>query len=380
VFFFVALGVTTLGHGYLYWRFRDALGRDRRRWVLALVGLLALCVLAMPLFFVTGFGRNPAASWISFIAMGVFSLLGTLRIMADLVVVGGKLALWRRQGRDVDEGRRLFMRRAVDASVVGGAAVMGTAGVYSAATGPEIYEVEVPVKGLAAELEGFRIAQISDLHVGPTIGRDFVEPVVRWVNDLKPDLIAVTGDLVDGTVDQLRDGVAPLADLKATCGTWYVTGNHEYYSGCEPWVEHVKTLGMTPLMNEHAVVEHAGAKLVVAGVTDLRAHRILEDHRCDPARCAKDMPEADLKLLLAHQPNTAFKAEGLGFDLQLSGHTHGGQFFPWNFVIHLAQPFVAGLYRHKGTQLYVNRGTAWWGPPVRLGPTSEITLLKLKRA
>ncbi|HET9449305.1 MAG TPA: metallophosphoesterase, partial [Aggregicoccus sp.] len=201
--------------------------------------------------------------------------------------------------------------------------------------------------------------------------------VVAQVNALSPDLVAVTGDLVDGSVRALQQEVAPLAGLRAPLGVFYVTGNHEYYHGGEAWAAEVRRLGLTVLHNAHCVVERGGARLTVAGVTDYDAGRIDPGHASRPDLALAGAPEGVPRLLLAHQPRTAAQAQGLGVDLQLSGHTHGGQMFPFMFFVRLQQPVVQGLKTLYGTRVYTSRGTGYWGPPLRLGPAPEITELTL---
>jgi len=196
---------------------------------------------------------------------------------------------------------------------------------------------------------------------------------------LEPDLTVVTGDLIDGTVEQLKEEVKPLAELSAKLGKYYVTGNHEYYWGAEDWIAKVRELGLTPLLNSHETVQRAGAVLTVAGVLDLTAAHFGPKTPCDPKAAFQGAPEKSFRLLLAHQPKSAFGAEGL-FDLQISGHTHGGQFLPWTLIVGLFQPMSRGLYRVKDAWIYVSKGTGFWGPPFRLGASSEITLLTLRKA
>jgi len=233
------------------------------------------------------------------------------------------------------------------------------------------------VVDLPPALDGFRIAQISDIHVGPTIKRPYVEAVVEAVNKLDADLVAITGDLVDGSVPDLAEHVAPLAGLRSREGSFFVTGNHEYYSGAAAWVGELRRLGITVLVNEHVVVRRGDAAIVVAGVTDFNAGHFDRAEASDPKRALAGSPSAALRLLLAHQPRSAEAAEAAGFDLQLSGHTHGGQFLPWNFLVRLQQPFTAGLKRWRRMWVYTSRGTGYWGPPKRFGAPSEITLLRL---
>jgi predicted MPP superfamily phosphohydrolase len=243
-----------------------------------------------------------------------------------------------------------------------------------------IERVSIPVTGLPVEFHGFRIAQFTDLHVGPTIKRDFVERVVEQLQGLDADLIAFTGDLVDGSVGWLRDDVAPLAALRAKNGVYFVTGNHEYYSGASPWIREARRLGFDVLMNEHRVLRKGGAGLVLAGITDYGAGEFIPAHRSDPAAAVSGSPEGMIRVLLAHQPRSVFAAEQAGVAVQLSGHTHGGQFFPWNHLATLSQPYIKGLHRHGRTWVYVSRGTAYWGPPVRLFNPPEITVVTLLRA
>jgi hypothetical protein len=253
--------------------------------------------------------------------------------------------------------------------------------LYVARRRPGIVEVTIPVAGLPPGLHGFSIAQISDVHVGPTIKRAFVEGIVERVNHLEADVIAITGDLVDGSVQQLSAHTAPLAGLTARHGVFFVTGNHEYYSGEPAWTEELRRLGLHVLKNEHVVLKHNDASLVLAGVTDYSAHHFNPAERSDPAAALLGAPaNAGAKVLLAHQPSSAMAAAGAGFDIQISGHTHGGQFWPWNLFIHLFQPFSSGLHKLKGLWIYVSRGTGYWGPPNRFGVPSEITRIRLVSA
>jgi predicted MPP superfamily phosphohydrolase len=255
---------------------------------------------------------------------------------------------------------------------------MTLAGLVIARRRPGVIHIDIPVTGLPKALHGFSIAQISDVHVGPTIKRGFVEGVVDRVNGLNADMIAVTGDLVDGSVQQLAHHTAPLAGLVARHGAYFVTGNHEYYSGEPAWTQEIRRLGLRVLKNEHVVLNHNDQSLVVAGVTDYSAHHFDPAQQSDPAAALRGAPgDAGVKILLAHQPSSATAAASAGFDLQLSGHTHGGQFWPWNLFVHFFQPFTGGLHRLKNLWVYVSRGTGYWGPPNRFGVPSEITHLRL---
>jgi predicted MPP superfamily phosphohydrolase len=282
---------------------------------------------------------------------------------AHLFLSGGQAQLWIERSAQVALFLALFVT---------------LAGLIIARRRPGIVEIEIPVVDLPHALHGFSIAQISDVHVGPTIKRGFVEGIVRRVNELEADMIAVTGDLVDGSVQQLSAHTAPLAGLTARHGAYFVTGNHEYYSGERAWTEEIRRLGLRVLENEHVVLKHDGASLVLAGVTDYGAHHFDPAQRSDPAAALRGAPiDAGAKVLLAHQPSSAMAAANAGFDVQISGHTHGGQFWPWNLFVHFFQPFSSGLHRLKDLWIYVSRGTGYWGPPNRFGVPSEITWIRL---
>jgi predicted MPP superfamily phosphohydrolase len=254
-------------------------------------------------------------------------------------------------------------------------------GFLNARRTARVKHVRVPVSGLPAGLEGFTIVQISDIHVGPTIRGPYVQGIVEAVNRLQPDVVAITGDLVDGSVADLGQHVAPLSGLVARHGSYFVTGNHEYYSGALPWIAELGRLGIRVLHNEHVVIHRSGEKLVLAGVPDYSAGHFHADHRSDPGAAIAGAPaDAGVKVLLAHQPRSAPAAAQAGFDVQISGHTHGGQFWPWIHFVRFQQPFTAGLHRLDALSVYVSRGTGYWGPPKRFGAPSEITRLMLVAA
>ncbi|HSV34877.1 MAG TPA: metallophosphoesterase, partial [Ramlibacter sp.] len=251
-------------------------------------------------------------------------------------------------------------------------------GFLNARRTARVVTVEIAIPGLPAPLAGFTIVQISDIHVGPTIRHRYVEGIVEAVNRLQPDLVAITGDLVDGSVAELAAQVAPLGRLVSRHGSFFVTGNHEYYSGVGPWLAELKRLGIRVLLNEHVVIERDSAQLVLAGVADFSAGYFEESHRSDPQAALAGAPNsAGARVLLAHQPRSAPAAASAGFDLQLSGHTHGGQFLPWTYFVRFQQPFTAGLHRVGRMWVYVSRGTGYWGPPKRFGAPSEITQVRL---
>jgi predicted MPP superfamily phosphohydrolase len=368
--------VSLLLHAYVGWRIAPALGSVAAG--IAFAVLLLVSALTLPF----GLGARQRGAqrfadelaWVGLVCMGLFSSLFVLTFARDLgLLLAAAVDLAWPGAIDV-AAFALSTARAVPLA----AALITLWGFVNARRTAGIVHVDVPVAGLPPALEGFSIAQISDVHVGPTIKRPYVEAIVDAVNALGADMVAVTGDLVDGSVADLAEHVAPLAGLRSREGSFFVTGNHEYYSGALAWVGELRRLGLTVLMNEHVVVRRGDAAIVVAGVTDFSAAHFDRAQASDPrVALAGSPPDSALRLLLAHQPRSAAAAEAAGFDLQLSGHTHGGQFLPWNFLVRLQQPFTAGLHRWRRMWVYTSRGTGYWGPPKRFGAPSEITLLRL---
>ncbi len=341
---------------------------------LALAGQLAGGAMLLASFWLMPKGwhaREDARPWkvlVPWIAMGFFSWLLVLTLLRELTLFT-TLAL--------DAATRAEWARISALGILVSTPLITLVGFFMARKVARVVEVEVPLAGLARQLHGFTIAQISDIHVGPTIKRAFVERIVERVNLLGADMVAITGDLVDGTVRELSHHTEPLGRLTSRHGTYVVTGNHEYYSGADAWIHELRRLGARVLMNEHVVLDHDGAALAVAGVTDYSAHHFDPTHRSDAPAAMLGMPHDAVKLLLAHQPRSAAGAEAAGFHLQLSGHTHGGQFWPWNLFVRLQQPFTAGLNRLGTMWIYISRGTGYWGPPMRFGIPSEITRIRL---
>jgi uncharacterized protein len=386
VFFVVMPVLWVVLHVYVGRRLIGGSGLRGRGRALAW-GVLAVMGLLPPLTFLglRGAHAGPweSTQWLGYLLMGMSSIVLIMVITVDVLLLGRKLFLRLRPGEPPtpDPGRRAFLGRAVNLGIVGGAGAVTGVGVVQAQQLPEVVEVDVPIVGLPPEAEGFRIVQITDVHVGPTIHGDFLTAVVERINALQPDLVAVTGDLIDGWVEQLRDDVAALGDIKARHGAFFVTGNHEYYWDGLAWCDEVSRLGLTVLLNEHRVIDHDGAKIMLAGVPDVSAGGMVAAHASNPAKACEGAPEGCcVKVLLAHQPRSIYAAAKAGYDLMIAGHTHGGQYFPMNLLVYLAQPYVAGLERHEDTWIYVSRGTGYWGPPVRVGAPHEITLLRLVAA
>lgn len=257
--------------------------------------------------------------------------------------------------------------------------LMGIGWVQATRT-PRVKRVTIPLPGLPPALDGFRIVQLTDLHAGPTVSAEFIANVVEVTNGLRPDLVAVTGDLADGDPLEIEPRLAPLRALASRHGAFYVTGNHDYYHAPDRWLPAIPRFGLTLVDHAHAVLDHDGARVLVAGVPDPAAAETGHGDEPDPARARRDAPAADVSVLLCHRPDDAPAAAAAGYDLQLSGHTHGGQFFPWKLVTPRVFRHPWGRHRVGRMWLYVSRGTGYWGPPNRLGVPSEITLLELRRA
>ncbi|MFF7846730.1 metallophosphoesterase [Streptomyces sp. NPDC007910] len=271
-----------------------------------------------------------------------------------------------------DPSRRLFVSRVVGGTAA--AVALGTVGygTYGVLRGPRVKRVTVPLAKIPRAAHGYRIAVVSDVHLGPILGRAHTQRIVDTVNSTQPDLIAIVGDLVDGTVENLGSAAEPLARLRARHGSFFVTGNHEYFSGADAWVDHVRELGLRPLRNERLEI---AAGFDLAGVDDVAGES--EGQGPDFGLALGDRDRARAAVLLAHQPIVVHDAVRHGVDLQLSGHTHGGQLWPGEYLAELANPTVAGLERYGDTQLYVSRGAGAWGPPVRVGAPSDITVVEL---
>lgn len=395
-FFLIFTGIIALAHAYVGRRLVSTgdLSRMQRRlgWMLvALSFVLCASPMIFQIFLRGRFSSTPIA-WAGSVAMGFFSVLTVLTVGRDLILLAtrigrGVIRLAKRlfshtthAPSEIDPDRRKVLIAGSNLAVIGLSGALTGIGVFEARRQPRILPVDIPIPHLPLQFDGFKIVQISDLHIGPTIKRDWVDMVAVAAGQIGADLVALTGDLVDGTVPQLRQDAAPLVDLGGRYGRFFVTGNHEYYSGVMPWVDEVTRLGWDVLLNTHRVVEKEGAQIVIAGVTDLMAGGYFDDHASSPQAAIAGVPDGLVRILLAHQPKSVNDAAASGFDLQLSGHTHGGQFFPWDNFARLAQPYLSGLHRHEKMWVYVSRGTGYWGPPVRIGQPSEITLVTLRRA
>jgi predicted MPP superfamily phosphohydrolase len=348
-------------------------------WSTLLGGLALLLAVGMPLAMI-GMRVLPERlsvplAWAAYLWLGtLFYLDVTLlaldgsRLVFENVAYARALAPWV---SDDTAGARAVASLAV-ASTLG----LVTWGASRGLAAPRLREVTVEIAGLPKAFDGFRIAQLTDVHVGPMIRRRFVDSVVDRVNALAPDLVAITGDLVDGSVAELASEVAPLSRLTAPHGVRFVTGNHELFSGADAWCAHLPTLGIDVLRNRHVSLERGGESIVLAGIDDAHSPRF--GGSSDLGRALEGLDGTKKIVLLAHQPRGIEEAASRGVALQLSGHTHGGQMQPFGALVRLEQPFLSGLHRVRETQLWVSEGTGTWGPPLRVGTRSEISVITLR--
>jgi predicted MPP superfamily phosphohydrolase len=349
----------------------------------ALSGLVVgLFVLVPVSFFLrrSGAAWTVPLTWIASVWLGLMLLLLVTLAAGDLArafyTLGAKLT----NAPPEDPARRTAIARILAVGVALLAGGLSAAAVRSGLARVALREVSVRLKRLPTSLSGTTIVQLSDIHVGPTIGRDFIETIVERTNAVKPDVVAITGDLVDGSVAELREHVAPLAKLRARYGVYFVTGNHEYYSGADDWCAELERIGIRVLRNERVTIGDAGASFDLAGIDDHSAAGFGGGHGADLPRAVAGRDPTRELVLLAHQPRAVFEAVRHGVGLQLSGHTHGGQIWPWNYFVRLQQPVVSGLKRFGETLVYVSNGTGYWGPPMRLAAPAEITQIRLLTA
>ncbi|MGH3642569.1 MAG: metallophosphoesterase [Mycobacterium sp.] len=390
MFFAILSGLLGLITLYLWKRLvKDTTGPGRTRWVLTavLVVLTALVVATLTLPRVIGVTASTWFAWPGYLWFALVVYLFLILLVLEPV----RLALrgWTRRPPSTESeaedpptassavNRRLFLARASAAAA--GAASVGVVGfgVATALGPPDLLRVPVRLRRLDPAFNGFRIAVVSDIHLGPLSGRAHTERIVRMINETEPDLVAIVGDLVDGTVSELGPAAEPLRDLHSREGNFFVTGNHEYFVD-DPvaWLSELERLGVQPLRNQNTLIRRGTGAFNLAGVNDLAGVS-----RSDPPdfdRALSGLDSARPTVLLAHQPVQVAQAAARGVDLQLSGHTHGGQMWPFHYVVRAVQPSLAGLSSVDDTQLYVSRGAGFWGPPVRVGARPDITVLSLQ--
>jgi predicted MPP superfamily phosphohydrolase len=413
----VVLVAMLLLHGYLW--FRLVRSTTRPGWLRRRLSLLTLVLALLPALAVTLRRTLPldtaapldwlAYSWLgvafyAFLALLVLEpvrLVGTLWLRSrdpevapsearrvsrrrdaaaqrDGGTAPGRGAV-RQDGDVIAPSRRLFLARSL--AVTAGAVALGTAGTgaYLANSSPAVRRVPITLAGLDPALDGLRIVTFSDGHLSATYGGRRFERLVELVNEQRPDVVAIVGDLVDGDVSELREEVAPLADLVSEQGVFFVTGNHEYFVDTNAWLRHLPTLGVDVLRNERVAIRRGAASFDLAGIDDRTAATSgVPGHGADLDAALDGRDDATPVVLLAHQPMMVEQSRAARVDLQLSGHTHGGQLWPFDYAIRLDQPAVEGLSRHGDTQLYVTSGAGYWGPPMRVGARPEVTVVELR--
>lgn len=374
VFLVVFLSIAVGAHLYLAQRLALAPG-----WTpgvrAALVATLALGFLALvtQAFVRRRAGRATAAlAWAAYTWLGLAFLLLVAAGASDVAL--GLLGMASPAGAS---DPRTVAR--VQALVVG-LAGLGLAGVAlrRGLAPPALRRIEVPLARWPRALDRFRIVQLSDVHLGPLLDRRFAASLAARVDALAPDLVVVTGDLADGSVGRIGAEAEPLGALRARHGVFFVTGNHDYYSGADDWVARMTRLGWRALRNARVTLERDGARFDLAGVDDHHGALVEPGGGEDLDRALEGRDPDRPVVLLAHDPATFRRASRAGVDLQLSGHTHGGQIWPFRWAVRLTVPWVAGLYRERASAIYVSCGTGFWGPPMRLGAPAEITELVLR--
>ncbi len=327
------------------------------------------------------------APWMDIMLFTSYVLIGTLSVVATVVFAYDMYLLCRwlhkklfrkiesQEAAQVNNSRRVFLQNSVSAGIVAASGGLVAYGASEALFVPEVKHIRVPIANLPEEFQGYKIAQITDLHINKPVPPTRLENIVAKINALHPDAIAITGDLSDSFAEQVQEEMQPLSALSAPDGTFFVSGNHEYYTDIRGWLTEIRRLGIRNLDNAHSVVQRNDKRLLICGVPDIQQARY-----SNPILAQRGSQEGDIKILLAHQPQSIYEASKVGYHLQLCGHTHGGQFVPWTYVTDWVQPYIHGLYTVENTKLYVNRGVGYWGPPLRIGAPPEITLVELIKA
>jgi len=382
---FITVTILVLGGVHFYFYRRLVVSPELPTpWSSVVKAALIALTLSFPISMVVGRALEPGPARFVlaplYVWLGVMMMLFFLFLSIDLVRgvgwLGARMA--GREGLVTDPARRLFLARAIAGGAAGLVALLTGISLWRGLGKLVVKPVEVVLPNLPPAFDGFTIAQLTDLHLGAMRRGDWVREVVERTNGLKPDLIAVTGDLADAAPSQLPDEVDMLGKLSAPQGVFFVTGNHEYFIDPIGWLKRLGEIGMRVLRNERVEIRRGDAVFDLAGIDDGAGRRMAKGHGPDLAKAVRGRDESRALVLLAHQPRAVFEACKRGVGLILSGHTHGGQIWPWRYLVYLQQPYVSGLHDHEGTQVYVSEGTGFWGPPMRLGSTAEITLVTLR--
>ena len=379
--FLTVITLVTVGSHYLLWTRLVRATHLEGPWRQLATALLVLGAILLPSGLiahqVADNAVTRAISFVGYVWMGTAFFLLVGLGAGSLVGLGDKLLLWARAA-DPDPDRRLFLARTLGGGVAAFGVVAGMTALRGGLKAPALVDVSVTLQKLPKSMHGLTIVQVSDLHVGPTIRGDVVDALVARINALNPDIVALTGDLVDGSVASLSPEMTAFAKLRPKYGTFLCTGNHEYYSGVDEWIAWWRQQGVTVLRNERVTVGTGTDVLDVAGVDDWQAARFGRGHGHDMAKALAGRDPNRPLVLLAHQPKSIDEAVAGEVCLQLSGHTHGGQLWPFSHLVRLQQPYVAGLAQQGKTWIYVSRGTGYWGPPMRLNAPSELTRIVLR--
>lgn len=383
IFLTIALLIMGSVHGYIYSRVVLA-AEVPDPWGAVIGVALIVIVLCIPLSFIVSRVLDkclarlfvvPVYVWLGFVTLLFFLVLG-VDVVRGFICIGSRVT-----GLTcpfADPANVLLLWRTV---AVAGTGVVFLASVFSifwAMGRLVVRRIEVPLPKLPPELDGFTLAQLSDLHLDLVHGREWLAGVVERTNALQPDAIVITGDLAEGSVAQFKEDVHPLRELGAPQGVFFVTGNHEYFHGLDGWLELLDDFGIRVLRNERVPVGRGGVSFDLAGVDDHEGGRLAQGHGADVQQAMAGHDPERASVLLAHQPRVIQEASRLGVGLVLSGHTHGGQIWPFSYLVYLQQPLVRGLHSHNGTRIYISSGTGFWGPPMRLLTTAEITLITLR--
>lgn len=343
-------------------------------------GAVAMMTLGLVALIVQGILRRRvgvlvrALSWVAYVWLGVLFYLFISTAMLDLATSVFVFATER--GPELATSRPFLRGRAL--MICGITLLASLAALRIGLQPPVTKRIEIALDRFPEALDGFRIVQISDVHIGPLLGERFSALVTERVNALEPDLIAVTGDLVDGRVKSIAKQVEPFRELRAEHGIYFVTGNHDYYSGADDWVSLVTSYGWHTLRNRSVSIGTSGAEFELVGVDDPHGDMLENSGGEDLNLALRDVDTTRAVVLLAHDPATFRRARKIPVGLQLSGHTHGGQIWPFGWAVRAVVPWVAGHFREGASQLYVSSGTGFWGPPMRLGTRAEITELTLR--
>ncbi len=383
IFLSVVILVLVGSHVYFYFRLIRAVALPSPWRQIATYTLIVLGA-SVPMTFVVSRTLDHAIAktvlFVPYCWIGMMLLLGFWLLSSEILRVmfwfGMKMTGsgdWLRTA-----GHKILVHRIFALGVVGIAFVLGLMAVWQASTEPKIKALEIEIKKLPEAMDGFKIVQLTDLHLGPTLNRAFAEKVTEKTNREKPDLVVLTGDLVDGSVDRLMPALEPFRRIEASHGVFLITGNHEFYSGVDQWIPAFEKLGIRVLANQGVRIERNEEAFYLAGVHDPQGVRFGPGYAPDLERALSDRDPMQAVILLAHQARIIGEAEKQSVDLVLSGHNHGGQIWPWMYLVGLQQPYVSGLHRHGRAQIYVSEGTGFWGPPMRLGTRSEITAITLR--